>query len=153
MCSARWNMKSSGSNILWKTAALLFRKHACGTTRKGATNSMRSKEEAHDYRYFPDPDLVPILVDETWVEKIRKELPELPLTKRERFIKDYQIPAYDAGVLTADKALANYYEEVVKLCAKPKAASNWVMGDVMRFLNEENVISVNAPSRLNLWRT
>jgi aspartyl-tRNA(Asn)/glutamyl-tRNA(Gln) amidotransferase subunit B len=104
---------------------------------QGATNSMRSKEEAHDYRYFPDPDLVPILVDETWVEKIRKELPELPLTKRERFIKDYQIPAYDAGVLTADKALANYYEEVVKLCAKPKAASNWVMGDVMRFLNEE----------------
>jgi aspartyl-tRNA(Asn)/glutamyl-tRNA(Gln) amidotransferase subunit B len=64
-------------------------------------------------------------------------LPELPLNKRERFIKDYQIPAYDAGVLTADKALANYYEEVVKFCAKPKAASNWVMGDVMRFLNEE----------------
>ena len=83
---------------------------------QGATNSMRSKEEAHDYRYFPDPDLVPILVDETWVEKIRKELPELPLTKRERFIKDYQIPAYDAGVLTADKAL---------------------MGDVLKFLNEE----------------
>jgi aspartyl-tRNA(Asn)/glutamyl-tRNA(Gln) amidotransferase subunit B len=61
----------------------------------------------------------------------------LPLNKRERFIKDYQIPVYDAGVLTADKALANYYEEVVKLCDKPKAASNWVMGDVMRFLNEE----------------
>lgn len=104
---------------------------------QSATNSMRSKEEAHDYRYFPDPDLVPILVDKAWVEKIRKELPELPLTKRERFIKDYQIPAYDAGVLTADKALANYYEEVVKLCAKPKVASNWVMGDVLRFLNEE----------------
>jgi aspartyl-tRNA(Asn)/glutamyl-tRNA(Gln) amidotransferase subunit B len=104
---------------------------------QGATNSMRSKEEAHDYRYFPDPDLVPINVDKAWVEKIRKELPELPLTKRERFIKDYQIPAYDAGVLTADKALANYYEEVVAICAKPKAASNWVMGDVLKFLNEE----------------
>jgi aspartyl-tRNA(Asn)/glutamyl-tRNA(Gln) amidotransferase subunit B len=104
---------------------------------QGATNSMRSKEEAHDYRYFPDPDLVPILVDDAWIEKIRKELPELPLNKRERFIKDYQIPAYDAGVLTADKALANYYEEVVKLCAKPKTASNWVMGDVLKFLNEE----------------
>lgn len=104
---------------------------------QGATNSMRSKEEAHDYRYFPDPDLVPIMVDDAWVEKIRKELPELPLTKRERFIKDYQIPAYDAGVLTADKALANYYEEVVAICAKPKATSNWVMGDVLRFLNEE----------------
>jgi aspartyl-tRNA(Asn)/glutamyl-tRNA(Gln) amidotransferase subunit B len=104
---------------------------------QGATNSMRSKEEAHDYRYFPDPDLVPILVDETWVEKIKEGLPELPLAKRERFIKDYQIPAYDAGVLTADKALAHYYEDVVKLCDKPKVASNWVMGDVMRFLNED----------------
>jgi aspartyl-tRNA(Asn)/glutamyl-tRNA(Gln) amidotransferase subunit B len=104
---------------------------------QGVTNSMRSKEEAHDYRYFPDPDLVPILVDEVWIGKILRELPELPLAKRERFIKEYQIPAYDAGVLTAEKALAEYYEEVVRLCDKPKQASNWVMGDVLRFLNEE----------------
>jgi aspartyl-tRNA(Asn)/glutamyl-tRNA(Gln) amidotransferase subunit B len=103
----------------------------------GTSISMRSKEEAHDYRYFPDPDLVPILVDDEWVEKIRRELPELPLAKRERFIKDYQIPEYDAGVLTADKALATYFEDVVKLCGKPKQASNWVMGDVLRFLNED----------------
>ena len=112
---------------------------------QGASIPMRSKEEAHDYRYFPDPDLVPILIDDAWVEKIRKELPELPLAKRERFIKDYQIPAYDAGVLTADKALANYYEEVVRLCVKPKAASNWVMGDVLRFLNEEKRDIRNCP--------
>jgi len=105
----------------------------------GTSLSMRSKEEAHDYRYFPDPDLVPILVDDAWVEKIRKELPELPLAKRERFIKDYSIPEYDAGVLTADKALAQYYEDVVKLCDKPKQASNWVMGDVLRFLNEDKL--------------
>jgi aspartyl-tRNA(Asn)/glutamyl-tRNA(Gln) amidotransferase subunit B len=105
----------------------------------GTSISMRSKEEAHDYRYFPDPDLVPILVDDAWVEKIRRELPELPLAKRERFIKDYSIPEYDAGVLTADKALAQYYEEVVKLCGKPKQASNWVMGDVLRLLNEEKL--------------
>ena len=104
---------------------------------QGVTNPMRSKEEAHDYRYFPDPDLVPVMVDEAWVEKIRLELPELPLAKRERFVKDYQIPSYDAGVLTSDKALAMYYEDVVKLCGKPKQASNWVMGDVLRFLNEE----------------
>jgi aspartyl-tRNA(Asn)/glutamyl-tRNA(Gln) amidotransferase subunit B len=104
---------------------------------QGVTNPMRSKEEAHDYRYFPDPDLVPVVVDEVWVEKIRRELPELPLAKRERFVKDYSIPAYDAGVLTADKALATYFEDVVKLCGKPKQASNWVMGDVLRFLNEE----------------
>ena len=106
---------------------------------QGATNSMRSKEEAHDYRYFPDPDLVPILVDNRWVEEIKKDLPELPLVKRERFVKEYQIPTYDAGVLTADKALALYYEEVVKICNKPKAASNWIMGDVMRFLNEDKL--------------
>ena len=105
----------------------------------GTSISMRSKEEAHDYRYFPDPDLVPIMVDDAWVEKIRKELPELPLAKRERFLKDYQIPEYDAGVLTADKALAQYYEDVVKLCDKPKQASNWVMGDVLRFLNEDKL--------------
>ena len=105
----------------------------------GTSISMRSKEEAHDYRYFPDPDLVPILVDDAWVKKIRKELPELPLAKRERFLKDYQIPEYDAGVLTADKALAQYYEDVVNLCDKPKQASNWVMGDVLRFLNEDKL--------------
>jgi aspartyl-tRNA(Asn)/glutamyl-tRNA(Gln) amidotransferase subunit B len=112
---------------------------------QGVTNSMRSKEEAHDYRYFPDPDLVPVVVDDAWIEKIRKELPELPLARRQRFVSDYQIPAYDASVLTADKALANYFEEVVKLCSKPKAASNWVMGDVLRFLNEEKRDIRNCP--------
>ncbi|MEN6620613.1 MAG: Asp-tRNA(Asn)/Glu-tRNA(Gln) amidotransferase subunit GatB, partial [Smithella sp.] len=104
---------------------------------QGVTNPMRSKEEAHDYRYFPDPDLVWINVDDVWIEEVKKGLPELPVAKRDRFIKDYQLPAYDAGVLTADKALAQYFEDVVKICSKPKAASNWVMGDVLRFLNEE----------------
>jgi len=104
---------------------------------QGVTNPMRSKEEAHDYRYFPDPDLVPVVVDEAWVASIRSGMPELPQAKRERFVNDYQIPAYDAGVLTSDKALAYYYEEVVKLCGKPKIASNWVMGDIMKFLNED----------------
>jgi aspartyl-tRNA(Asn)/glutamyl-tRNA(Gln) amidotransferase subunit B len=112
---------------------------------QGVTNPMRSKEEAHDYRYFPDPDLVPIIIDDAWVEKIAKDLPELPLEKRERFVKDYHIPAYDAGVLTADKALAQYYEEVVRLSSSPKAASNWVMGDVLRFLNEEKRDICNCP--------
>lgn len=104
---------------------------------QGVTNPMRSKEEAHDYRYFPDPDLVWTNVDDAWIEEVEKGLPELPVAKRERFIKDYQLPVYDAGVLTADKALAQYFEDVVKICSKPKAASNWVMGDVLRFLNEE----------------
>ena len=103
----------------------------------GVTHSMRGKEEAHDYRYFPDPDLVPIVLDDAWREAVRKSLPELPLEKRERFVRDYKIPPYDAGVLTASRALADYYEEVVRLSGEPKVASNWVMGDVLRFLNEE----------------
>ncbi|HPJ96257.1 MAG TPA: Asp-tRNA(Asn)/Glu-tRNA(Gln) amidotransferase subunit GatB [Syntrophales bacterium] len=104
---------------------------------QGVTLPMRSKEEAHDYRYFPDPDLVAIHVDETWIKDVEETLPELPLEKRERFIREYEIPAYDAGVLTAGKPLAEYYEAVVKVCGKPKPAANWVMGDLLRFLNED----------------
>ena len=104
---------------------------------QGVTLSMRGKEEAHDYRYFLDPDLVPILTDEAWIEKIRSSLPELPLEKRERFIRDYQLPPYDAGVLTSSRVLADYFEDVAKLSGKSKAASNWVMGDILRFLNDE----------------
>jgi len=104
---------------------------------QGVTLSMRSKEEAHDYRYFPDPDLVPIVIDEAWIEEVKKSLPELPLEKRERFIREFQIPPYDAGVLTSSRALADYFEEVARLSGKPKVAGNWVMGDVLRFLNEE----------------
>jgi aspartyl-tRNA(Asn)/glutamyl-tRNA(Gln) amidotransferase subunit B len=104
---------------------------------QGVTQSMRGKEEAHDYRYFPDPDLVPIVIDNEWIEEVKKSLPELPLEKRERFVRDYQIPPYDAGVLTSSRALADYFEEVARLSGKPKIASNWVMGDVLRFLNED----------------
>ncbi len=103
----------------------------------GVTHSMRSKEEAHDYRYFPDPDLVTVAISREWVEEILRNQPELPLEKRERFVRDYQIPAYDAGVLTTSRALADYYEEVVRLTGQPKTASNWVMGEILRFLNEE----------------
>ncbi len=104
---------------------------------KGVTRSMRGKEEAHDYRYFPDPDLVPLIIGDEWIEEVRKTLPELPLEKRERFILEYAIPEYDAGVLTASRDLADYYEETVRLCGKPKLTSNWVMGDILRYLNEE----------------
>jgi len=111
----------------------------------GVTNSMRGKEEAHDYRYFPDPDLVPVIIDEAWIEDVRSSLPELPLEKRERFVSEYGIPAYDAGVLTSTKALADYYEKTVQLTKKPKTASNWVMGDFLRFLNEERRDIKDAP--------
>jgi len=104
---------------------------------QGVTNPMRGKEEAHDYRYFPDPDLVPVIIEEEWIDKIRETLPELPVEKKDRFIRDYSIPPYDAAVLVTSRALADYYEDVVKLSGKPKIAANWVMGEVLRYLNEE----------------
>jgi aspartyl-tRNA(Asn)/glutamyl-tRNA(Gln) amidotransferase subunit B len=99
--------------------------------------SMRGKEEAHDYRYFPDPDLVPLKIDESWVEEIRKGLPELPGEKIERFVKEYQIPEYDAEILASTKALASYYEECVRLYPEPKVVSNWMMGDLLRELKRD----------------
>lgn len=105
-------------------------------TQKGITVSMRSKESAHDYRYFPEPDLVPVKIHSDWVEEIQKTLPELPDAKKERFIKDYQIPPYDASVLTQNKKIAFYFEECASLYHRPKAISNWIMGDL---LNEEEI--------------
>jgi aspartyl-tRNA(Asn)/glutamyl-tRNA(Gln) amidotransferase subunit B len=101
------------------------------------TVSMRGKEEAHDYRYFPDPDLVPLKIDDAWIEAIRKNLPELPDQKKERFVKDYKVPEYDAEILTSTKAMANYFEECVRLFPDPKAVSNWMMGDLLRELKKD----------------
>lgn len=103
---------------------------------KGVTRSMRDKEEAHDYRYFPDPDLVPLLINSEWVERVEKELPELPEQKRQRFITFYTLPEYDADVLTASRPLAAYFEETAAFAHNPKAAANWVMGEVTRALND-----------------
>ncbi len=106
--------------------------------RQGVTISMRGKEEAHDYRYFPDPDLVPIEPDESWIEEIRKNLPELPYEKQIRFVEQYALPEYDSAVLTASKALADYFETCVKHHCKPKVVSNWIMGDMLRLLKRDN---------------
>ncbi len=116
---------------------------------QGVTLSMRGKEEAHDYRYFPDPDLVPILTDKAWIEKVRSSLPELPLEKRERFIRMFEIPPYDAAVLTSTPAAAAFFESVVASPLKPapKIVSNWAMGDLMRFLNEEKKDFSASPVR------
>jgi aspartyl-tRNA(Asn)/glutamyl-tRNA(Gln) amidotransferase subunit B len=103
---------------------------------QGVSSSMRSKEEAHDYRYFPDPDLIPVVISEQWVEEIRTLLPELPAPRKNRFVKDYQLPDYDAEALTSSKPLADYYEECVKGAAQPKMVSNWIMGDLQKLLNE-----------------
>lgn len=107
-------------------------------SNKGITESMRGKEEAHDYRYFPEPDLVPIIASQEWIDEIRTKLPELPDAKRERFVSEYGIPEYDADLLTSEKAVAEWFEQTVRLGGSPKAVSNWMMGELMRLLNEEN---------------
>ena len=101
---------------------------------RGVTLSMRGKEEAHDYRYFPDPDLIPVEISEDWIESVRKTLPELPEAKRQRFIREYDLPEYDAQILTSSKALANYFEECVRLHPQPKTVSNWIMVELVREL-------------------
>jgi aspartyl-tRNA(Asn)/glutamyl-tRNA(Gln) amidotransferase subunit B len=109
------------------------------------TRPMRSKEEANDYRYFPDPDLLPVSIDAELVARVRASLPELPDAKRERFIRDYALPAYDAGVLTVERALAEYFEAVAKATkAAPKIAANWVMGEVMGALNRSGIAIADA---------
>ena len=107
---------------------------------RGETRAMRSKEEANDYRYFPDPDLLPVVVDEALIASVRATLPELPDQKAARFASQYGLSAYDAGVLTASRELAAYYEEVVReLPQEPKLAANWVMGELAAALNKENL--------------
>ncbi|MCX5896903.1 MAG: Asp-tRNA(Asn)/Glu-tRNA(Gln) amidotransferase subunit GatB [Proteobacteria bacterium] len=108
---------------------------------QGITESMRSKEEAHDYRYFPDPDLVPLIIDDAWIDEIRSTLPELPREKKERFIRDYALPEYDAAILTATRQLADYFEECVRLGPQPKVVSNWIMGDILRNVPDTRDIS------------
>ncbi|MBI5524270.1 MAG: Asp-tRNA(Asn)/Glu-tRNA(Gln) amidotransferase subunit GatB [Desulfarculus sp.] len=109
------------------------------------TLSMRGKEEAHDYRYFPDPDLLPLVVGPEWVERIRSELPELPEAKRARFVEAYGLPHYDAGVLTASRPLADYFEAVVASGAGAKAASNWIMSELLGALNAEGKEITQSP--------
>jgi aspartyl-tRNA(Asn)/glutamyl-tRNA(Gln) amidotransferase subunit B len=114
---------------------------------KGTTESMRSKEEAHDYRYFPEPDLVPIVADRKWVEQIRASLPELPDAKRARFVTELGLPEYDADLLTSEKPVAEWFEKAVRAGGQPKAVSNWMMSELMRLLNEGNASIDECPLR------
>jgi len=102
---------------------------------KGVTRAMRSKEEAHDYRYFPEPDLVPVEPDRDWVEEIRRNLPELPDARRQRFMDEYDLPEHDATLLVSDKKLADYYESCVKSYSNPKTVSNWVLNELLALLS------------------
>lgn len=112
---------------------------------KNKTFSMRSKEEAQDYRYFPDPDLLPITLDAAWIESIKKSLPELPLAKSQRFQNDYGLAELDANVLTQEKEMSDYYEEVAKNSGNPKIAANWMMAELMRELKDNKVEVQNSP--------
>ncbi|MFQ6133330.1 MAG: Asp-tRNA(Asn)/Glu-tRNA(Gln) amidotransferase subunit GatB [Armatimonadota bacterium] len=114
---------------------------------KGITTVMRSKETSDEYRYFPEPDLVPLAIGEDWIARVREKLPELPLERRERFVRDYGIPEYDAGVLTASRDMADYFEECVKLGADAKQAGNWIMGDLAALLNEQDVAIADCKIR------
>lgn len=103
------------------------------------TRSMRSKESAHDYRYFPDPDLPPIIIDDTWIAQIRATLPELPDQRRARFMADFGLPSYDAELLTSRKDVADYFEAALRLHSNPKALSHWIVGDLFRVLKERKL--------------
>ncbi|MFW6297170.1 MAG: Asp-tRNA(Asn)/Glu-tRNA(Gln) amidotransferase subunit GatB [Desulfosalsimonas sp.] len=112
---------------------------------KNRTISMRGKEEAHDYRYFPDPDLVPLVIDRAWIDEVQNSLPELPDQRRMRFVKDYALPEYDADVLTASRETADYFEQCAALVSNPKTASNWIMGELTGLLNARGLSAAQCP--------
>ena len=131
------DLVSSGGRVVQETR--LF------DSSSGRTQSMRSKEEAHDYRYFPEPDLPPLMVDEARIERVRATMTELPDARRRRFVAQYAIPEYDAGVLTQSAELADYYEAVAGASGNAKAASNWVMGELLRTMKERNASIAEVP--------
>lgn len=112
---------------------------------RGETAVMRSKEEAHDYRYFPDPDLIPLEISADWIEELRGTVPELAGSKQERFISQYGLPAYDAQVVTSSKDLSDYFEQCVGLFNQPKVVSNWIMGELLRELNQSGTDVRRSP--------
>ena len=128
----------SGGTVVQETRLYDANKHE--------TRSMRSKEEANDYRYFPDPDLLPVELDEAFIESVRKTLPELPDARKARFVSEYGLPAYDAGVLTASREMADYYESAVQVAGgTSKLTANWVMGELSGALNRDDLDITDSP--------
>ena len=125
----RWQIEEIEDGRAIQQATVLFNPDT------GETRAMRTKEDAADYRYFPDPDLPPLVIAPEWVERVRGEMTELPRAMAERFVRDYGLPEYDAATLTQSKAMAAYFEDVAKACGSPKLASNWIMGEVSRRMN------------------
>ncbi len=129
---------------LWESGGAVDQETRLFDVARGATRSMRSKEDAHDYRYFPDPDLLPLVLDEDWVAELKAGLPELPDAKKRRFMTQHGLPAYDAGVLVAEPATADFYETVAS-DRDPKLAANWVMGDLFAALNRTGRSIADSP--------
>jgi aspartyl-tRNA(Asn)/glutamyl-tRNA(Gln) amidotransferase subunit B len=129
---------------VWESGGAVEQETRLFDPARGRTRSMRTKEDAHDYRYFPDPDLLPLVLDEDWVAELKAKLPELPDAKKRRFMQDYGLPAYDAGVLVAEQATADYYEGVAK-GRDAKTAANWVMGDLFAALNRAGRATADSP--------
>jgi aspartyl-tRNA(Asn)/glutamyl-tRNA(Gln) amidotransferase subunit B len=129
---------------VWESGGAVDQETRLYDVGRGTTRSMRSKEDAHDYRYFPDPDLLPLVLDEAWVAALKAKLPELPDAKKQRFMREYGLAAYDAGVLVAEQATADFYEVVAK-GRDAKIAANWVMGDLFAALNREGRTIVDSP--------
>ena len=124
-------MLEAGENVVQETRLY--------DSQSNETRPMRSKEFANDYRYFPEPDLLPVLIDDEFINSLKDQMPELSESKTKRFVKDYQLTEYDANVLTVDLNFANFFEEVAAKSKNPKLAANWVMGELSAFLNQENL--------------
>lgn len=135
----RWQIDQIEDGHAIQQATVLFNPDT------GETRAMRTKEDAADYRYFPDPDLPPLVIGRDWVERVRSEMAELPRVMAERFVRDYALPEYDATQLTQSKAVAAYFEATAKACGQPKLASNWIMGEVSRRLNASELDIEQAP--------
>jgi len=135
----RWQIDQIEDGIAIQQATVLF------DTDTGETRAMRTKEDAADYRYFPDPDLPPLVIGRDWVERVKGEMAELPRVMAERFVQDYALPEYDATQLTQSKAVAAYFEATAKACGQAKLASNWIMGEVSRRLNASEKSIEQAP--------
>jgi aspartyl-tRNA(Asn)/glutamyl-tRNA(Gln) amidotransferase subunit B len=135
----RWQIDQIEDGIAIQQATVLF------DPDTGETRAMRTKEDAADYRYFPDPDLPPLVIGRDWVERVKGEMAELPRVMAERFVKDYALPEYDATQLTQSKTVAAYFEATAKACGQPKLASNWIMGEVSRRLNASELSIEQSP--------
>jgi aspartyl-tRNA(Asn)/glutamyl-tRNA(Gln) amidotransferase subunit B len=135
----RWQIEQIEDGHAIQQATVLF------DPDTGETRAMRTKEDAADYRYFPDPDLPPLLISREWVARVQSDMAELPRVMAERFVRDYGLPEYDATQLTQSKAMAAYFETAAKACGQPKLASNWIMGEVSRRMNSGEVTLENIP--------